>query len=450
MPLLYKYINKCFFSSRQGIRDIIVSLIPQGITVFAGLVTTMIIARSIGPRGLGEYALIISISSIVVGLSDLGIGQTTIRYAARANQSGCISSQYSIFRWAFRVRICIVMVLTTVAALIAPFLANEVWHDDTLLHLIYIHLLTGITCVISSIPITYYQSIQRFSMNAAVSISQTIIALIGILLITLLDLCSLENVIYVSVLSSIFSAMIMLFMVPRSTFFCIKDYYPLLQGRISELFKVPVISLENAQYETESIGSFAFYMFLSSLVVTLTTRADIWLMGYYLDAAAVGIYNVAMRFSIPLTMLLNALSTALFPRAAVFLDKERQLILIKKTFILSICIASIGAIYAFSIPLVIPIIFGGTYSSAILIGQLLCIRYCIALIICPMGIIGYSFGMIKVNFWINFIQLFVVIAVNVAFLPILGSLASALSLILNELVSVLLVGLILRRRIINN
>ncbi|MBK7260038.1 MAG: oligosaccharide flippase family protein [Ignavibacteriae bacterium] len=84
--------------SKRGIRDVLVLIIPQVATVVAALVTSVLLARGLGPDGVGQYTLILSLAGVAASLSDLGIGQTAIRFASRAASVGDTDGQMSVLR----------------------------------------------------------------------------------------------------------------------------------------------------------------------------------------------------------------------------------------------------------------------------------------------------------------------------------------------------------------
>ncbi len=160
-------------------------------------------------------------------------------------------------------------------------------------------------------------------------------------------------------------------------------------------------------------------------------------------------YSVATRFTLPLTIVLGALNTALWPRASALISLSKTTEMIGKTFRLSVMVAFAGLCYAILVPLATPYIFGPTYGKGILLGQILCLRYCISILICPIGVIGYSLGLVKVYWWINVLQLIVVVVVNAIFLPQVGAMGAALALIANEILGFTLAAYFIWRRIVD-
>ena len=396
---------------------------------------------------MGNYSLILSISGLAAALSDLGIGQTAIRFASQAAEQKDTISQLAILRWAFRLRMLLVSLTSVIAFACAPVVANLFWHEVHLTSLVRLSLLAGIFTALAAIPTIYYQSLQCFKMNAAVSVGQTLVSLIGIVIISLLNKWSLELIIAVSVVAAGLGAFAFMILVPKASFVVLADFKLTCSEFVKKLWYAPIKNYGGStSLDTTEASTFAFFMFISSITVTMTMRADVWLMGYYLNKSQIGLYSVASRFTLPLIIALGALNTALWPRASVLNSAQGTKDLFKKTFRLSLITAALGTLYALTVPLLTPLIFGDIYVSSILLAQLLCMRYCLAIMICPLGVIGYSFGMVRLYWWINIIQLLAVVVVNIILLPLIGAIGSALALIVNEIINIAIVGFIIRKK----
>jgi O-antigen/teichoic acid export membrane protein len=432
---------------RQAIEDVLVSSFPQIITALVGLVTSALVARGLGPAGVGEYALIISIPTLVIGLSDLGIGQTAIRYASKAASNADTEGLFSVLRWAFRLRMIFVLIFIGIFFLLAPFIAGYIWHMESLSPLIRLGLLIAIFGVISHIPMIYFQSLKRFKVNSVLSILQTFIIFTGILILAWYNKWSLELVLIVTIIANFFNALVFTFAVPKNAFIKLKSVNGNMKEKINHLWKAPPLKYGKENLENSEIHSFAFYMLISTVIVMITAQADIWLLGYFVDKSLVGIYNVAKNYTLPLVMLLTAVSTALWPRASAIITHHESVTMLKTTFKFSLLAAFGGIFYAIIAPLTIPWIFGSQFSTGILLGQILCFRYCIAILICPIGIIGYNFGIIRFYTLVNIIQFIAVISISILLLPVIGPMGSALALIANEIIGASLLGFILWRKI---
>lgn len=436
-----KHPFELFTASRRGIGDTLVSMAPQIVGVFTGFLGSVLIARGLGPEGLGRYALVMSLAGIAMTVSDLGIGQTAIRYAAKAFSAGNETTQMGVLRWAFRMRMLLVLAVTAGCMFIAPTLARRIWHDPSLTPYLQIGLIGGIFAALSAVPTLYFQSVRRFGVNAGIQTAQRIFFFLGIVLLALLQSWSLYHVLYVQLAAGFVCAAAFLMRVPSESLWRKNG------EDTAGFWRAPTmgIAIPSHEMDRHSVQRFALFQMLSTVIVMLILQADVWLMGYFLSSGDIGVYSAAARFALPLTIVLGGLNTALWPRASALHDMRDIRALLKKTFLVALIIASVGAIYGIAAPLLAPWIFGEAYRSGVLIGQLLCLRSCISILICPVGVVGYSFGLVRVYWIINLFQLALVVLINLALLPRLGPLGAAIALVVNEIAGFLIAGWIILR-----
>jgi O-antigen/teichoic acid export membrane protein len=408
----------------------------------------VLIARGLGLSGFGEYSLVLSISILATSLSDLGIGQTTIRYASRSADQGDAEGQFAILRWAFRLRIVLVLIVTAVFYAIAPLLGTKLWRINGITPLLRLGLISGIFSALSALPIVYFQSLKRFGMNAAILVVQATISFIGILVLAWLNCWSVSLVIIVSLVAAGIGASIFLFLVPKAALFqtsrlkrtSIIDGLPFWQS--------PVLHWDRRDaLDDMNTNRFALFMLLSSIINIFIESAPLWIMGVLLDQREIGIYSAALRFTLPLTIVLSAVNTAMWPRASALTVLWDKVNLLKKTLRLSFLLTIGSLFYAIAAPLFAPKLFGTQYADSVLLGQLLSIGYSLAILISPAGVVGYSFGLVRIYWLLNLAQLIAVVIINILLLPVYGPIASAIALIVNVLMSIGVVGVILWKKI---
>jgi len=440
-------LKSVLFGSKRGIRDVILLMIPQVVSVIVGMVTSILAARGLGTSGLGAYALVLSVSGIATVLSDLGIGQTAVRYASRAVSRGDIGGQLAILRWAFRIRLILSGLVTLGLFAAAPF-AEQIWKTEGLTPLLRLGLLGGIFNAVASVPNIYFQSMKQFERNTIVTVGQTLMAFGGILVVTWLGLWSVQAVLIATLTGVGIGTVTFLLMVPRTALATGTEGFLPSPERIRNLLHGPRQDVAPHELSMDAApGVFAGFNLVSTIVVMVIMRADVWLMGFFLDKSDIGVYTVGARFAMPLTIILSAINAALWPRASASRSTEETVAMLSQTFRLSAIVACLGGVYALLAPLLAPLLFGQAYAGSVTLGQLLSLRYALAILICPVGVIGYSFGMVRVYWWINLIQLAVVLAINWLLLPRIGPTASALALIVNEIISVSIAGALIARRI---
>jgi O-antigen/teichoic acid export membrane protein len=424
--------KKVIFESLKAIEDVIVSAFPGMAGLLTGAITAALIVRGLGPFGMGQYALIISVSSFTVGLSDMGIGQTAIRYASRAASQGDVEGQFAILRWTFRVRMLFVLGLSLVVFVLAPTIAGTIWHDTSLTPLLQLSLLIGIFGTLAHVPVIYSQSIRRFRMNSIIQVAQALISFAGILLVAFLALWHVEFVIIVSVIVTFIGALAFITVTPKAAFFKFDRSWRSSPFKLRGALTPPAIGGgEVSASESSSIGSFARFNFLDQMVSVTATYAPVWIMGIFLIKSQIGIYAAATYVALPISLLIAAINTALWPRVAAATTLKGNMDLLRSAMLLTI-VTVIGALfYAVFAPLLMPFVFGAGYANGILVAQLLCLGWCIYLLSLPIGLVGYNFGVVRISWLINVVVLLIIIAINVRLLPIIGPLAAASAFIIS-------------------
>jgi stage V sporulation protein B len=418
--------KKVIFESLKAIEDVILSAFPGVTTLLTGAITAALIARGLGPFGMGEYALVISVSTFTIGLSDMGIGQTAIRYASRAASQGDAEAQFAILRWTFRMRMLFILSISLVVFVLAPTIAGTIWHDNSLTSILQLSLLIGVFATLAHIPIIYSQSIRRFRMNSIIQVAQALISFAGILLVAFFALWHVEFVIIVTVIATFIGALVFVTVTPKAAFFKFDGSWRSIHFKLRGALTPPAIKDgETSAFDSSNIGSFARFNFVDQMVSVGVSNAPVWIMGVFLFKSQIGIYSVATYVAIPISVLIMAINTALWPRVAAATTFKGNKDLLRRAMLLTI-VTVIGALfYSVFAPLLMPFVFGAGYVSGILIAQLFCLGYCVSLFAVPIFLVGYNFGVVRISWLINAVELIIIIAINVWLLPIIGPLAAA-------------------------
>jgi O-antigen/teichoic acid export membrane protein len=436
--------KKVLFESLKAIEDVIVSTLPGIAALLTGVITAALIARGLGPSGMGQYALAISVSSFTILVSDLGIGGTAVRYASRAASQGDVEGQFAILRWTFHLRMLFVLVLSLVVFVLAPTIAGTIWHDNSLTPILQLSLLIGIFTTLAHVPIIYSQSIRRFRMNSIIQVAQALITFAGILLVAIFALWHVELVIIVSVIAAGIGALAFITVTPKAAFFKFDMSWRSKHFKLRGALTPPAIKGgDTSALDSSSIGSFARFNFLDQMVYVGIQNVTVWIMGMFLITSQIGIYTVASYVALPISILMSAINTALWPRVAATTTLKGNKDLLRRAMLLTI-FTVIGALfYTVFAPLLMPFVFGAGYASSILVARLLCLGWCIYLLVEAISIVGYNFGVVRISWLINVFVLIILVALNVWLLPIIGPVGAALAFIIAAIFGALCNGIFL-------
>lgn len=426
-------LKEFFLTSKKGVSDVVVSVVPQIISMFSFLGTSIILARGLGAEAVGEYALIFSYYGFIVSVSDFGIGVTAIRFASICASEGDTEKQFEVLRWAFRIRVISASLLTAAAFFLAPLVMGQLWKGPELVVLAQAGLAIAFFNVISAVAMIYFQSIKNFMMYAIVSSFQMIIPFVGVAAIYSLNRLSLERVIGVNVLASGVCALTFLILVPGQAFIGKRPAGRVRPASIVDFFRAPRIKKQNSgELLEDDVGRFSFFMFLSAIIVAIAMRVDVWLMGALLGKAQIGLYSVAMWVTVPVRFLSEAISTAIRPRTSAMTDLESTLNFLKRIFRPGVLSASLCVIYAIAAPFFMPFVFGAEYGGGIFIAQLLCLKFCVTVLSSPFSVIAYNFGIVRINWIVGATALSLRTILTIILIPKLGVLAPAVLLLVFE------------------
>ena len=435
--------KKVISKSLKAIEDVIVSALPGVASSLTGAITATLIARGLGPFQMGQYALVISVSSFTIMLSEMGIGQTAIRYASRAALESDVEEQFAILRWAFRLRILFVLGLSLIVFILAPTIGGTIWHDNSLTPILQLSLLIGIFATLAQVPSIYLQSIRRFRMNSIIKVTQALITFSGILLVAFFALWHVELIIIVTVIATFIGALAFITVTPKAAIFKFNTSWRSSHFMLRGALKPPTIKGETSALDSSSIGSFASFNFVDQMVSVGAANAAVWIMGIFLVKSQIGIYAAALYVAIPISLLVTAISTAFWPRVAAARTLKGNKDLLRSAMLLTIFAVVGGLFYAVFAPLLMPFVFGAGYASGILVARLLCLGWCIYLLSLPIGLVGYNFGVVRISWLINVGQLSIIIAVNVLLLPVVGLLAAASAFVLSTIFGTVCSGIFL-------
>ncbi len=434
------------FRLGDTLRDTSLLGIPLALRAAFGIAGAALVGRGLGPIGYGHHSLALSLSDLLVQLADLGLGQTAIRYASRAFSRGQTEIAEAVLDRAWRWRVMLLCGIGGLLALMAEPLARRVLGVPGLIPILWIGLLSGALTGLAAVPLLRLQAEGRFAAFSGVSVLQVALTFVAVLGVAVSQDWSLLRVSVAGMLASALSLAISLAFLPRSAVRGAKGRHWRLRPREGQLTGVwragddGTVRLDGA-----APGEFALYLSLGALIWQVLGRLDLWCVGAFMGGAEAGLYAAALRLSLPLSLTLSALGTALWPRCAVPTTSGQALSLLRRIAPLS-AVLSLGALaYAVIVPLAVVRLFGLEYSSGAPVARLLCARYGISMLTYPLTWVGYSLGFVKRYWMIGVLQLTVAATMMVLLLPVWGTIAAAWSWIVVEVLGGLaLVWLFLR------
>jgi len=265
------------------------SVLLTNILVFLlGVPAGIVIARVLGPEGVGIYALIMLVPGLLYQLGNLGLGGASIYFTGTKRfDLSDVTSNSLVFGFA-------VMVLLGALFAAAYRLFLYPFFKDVEPLFIYLILLSLPFSLVS----VYFKQIllARFKVTEfnLLSLLQPLLMLVGVALLLILFQAGMLSVVVLCVV------------VPVITF----GASALLVRRLT------VIRLSvKLRVLKESLG-YGVKVYLANIFTFLSYRLDILLVSYFLGATQVGFYALAVAMAEMAWFIPNAVKTILFPQVS--------------------------------------------------------------------------------------------------------------------------------------
>jgi len=268
------------------------------ILIFAvGFITSIILARTLGPTGRGIYALIILIPAVMLKLGSLGIEAANVYFVGSRQYKPKAAVSNSLLS-----SILLSLFLILLFLGISYLSAFKNYLNSNQINIFYLWL------VVLTIPFSLFSGFLRsiflgkekiITFNK-INIFQTIIQLVLIVIFLMILKQGVSGAVNAYILTVIFVFVFIIFLIKKVTE--IKVFFN------RKLFK-------------DSIG-YGVKAYFGNLAQFLNYRLDMFLVALFLTPAAVGYYSLAVGIAEKLWMLPGAIATVLFPRVSSLQDKD--------------------------------------------------------------------------------------------------------------------------------
>jgi len=363
-----------------------------------GTLFTIVVARSLSPINFGIFSAIFALATLFSSLADLGISSALINFLPKVK--GDRSTIISVTFW---MQLGIALLLSSLSLGFLPI------RQDTLpgaqsLHIIYLSLLI--------IPLVF----ESFALAILKALDSWMKLILTYLLLRF-NLLDISSVLLASIAAS-----------SLATAFAISK----------ELKHVRPIF---PKAQVSRIVHFAKWIALVRVFSVGISRIDIILLNAIGSSFQAGIYAASSRITLLYAMLVSSLGSVVAPRFSAFTTKQHVKDYILKLLLLTTFFAlGMIALLEFA-PLIIRIVYGEAYLSTVPIFRYL-----------TYAMIPFLYATVTTNpliFYFNkpnfialttVIQIFIIVALDLALIPSFGAIAPAISLAVSNSVVLLLTG----------
>jgi O-antigen/teichoic acid export membrane protein len=372
----------------------------------------IVLSRVFGQDGLGQYAFAVALTSFFGIFADFGLYNFSIKELSRC--TGQVGGQYSAI---FSLRLLLSVIVFGVLLFILPFLPLP--RGTKLIiallgayQMLYL-LVNGFAAVLVAREDMHLASLLEASCKASAALAAIAVAIAG---------------------GSFVMAMAALPAVAFAQFFVAYGVLTSKHGRprLIASWSSPTAALRSATPYA-----------LSALLGQLHWRTDVVLLGFFLGAAASGLYSAAYRVVSLLTLLPHLAGMALFPLASrLYVNSRQEFEALYQTSVnLAILIGLPAAAGLWLIaPDLIDLLFGAGFAESAALLRLLAVLLLIGSLESILWVLLMSCDrQVKVT-RIQWIVAWVNVVGNLSLIPLWGLQGAAISAVTSDMLFVILLG----------
>jgi O-antigen/teichoic acid export membrane protein len=326
-------------------KNIIQNLGANLLIILLGLVGSIILARWLGPSQRGIFAAIILIPTILQYFVNFGFSSATIYFTAQPN-----SNKNTIWSNLIMVGFVQSIIGLTIGSLIINYYLRK--YGLGIVNLGHLYLFTVPLGLFGMYATYILQGASHFKVTNFLKCIVPLGYCSGIIWLKLQQILSIENLVYVQLSIQSLYLIIALFFL-----------YSILLKQFK--FKIEYNFLRQ-------MSNFSLKVWFGDISQLANSRIDQFLIGGILSSRDLGIYTVAISVARFTSVFADAVRTIMLPSVTsknLFQEQVFEMLnFFKKYWFFSIIF---HLIFALSLPILIPFVFGNAYSEAVIICQIL-------------------------------------------------------------------------------
>lgn len=267
------------------VKDTVATFSATILGVMLGLVSSILVARVLGPEGKGAYSLVMLIPTVLALVANMGIGVANAYFGGARKESWPDLVANSLTS-------AVVLGALAGGAFAAYYFA---FHPHFLREVEGQWLVIGLLTVPFSLWVSYFNyCLLGQKRIRAYNVMQVVPAVLSLVLVavTLALKMGVLGIVVASAVSTGFCAVLSLLLVLRAT-------------GISRAFQ-PRLLMRSARYGLQAN--------LGNIIQFLNYRLDVVIVAYFMDVAAVGYYSIAVAMAEVLWYLPGTVGTLVFAR----------------------------------------------------------------------------------------------------------------------------------------
>jgi len=384
------------------LKNSFITLTRQFFSVVIGVLLVVFLARFLGPEARGQYALITFLPLLLITFLNFGFNVATIFYVSKKE----VSIQTAIVT-----NIFVALFLGIISIVVGYIVIHLFDTQYEYLNKYYLY------CGLLSLPFmflfmflqTVFQGLQNFKTFNSVLLVQQLATLLLVVLFTIFFRLKLFGAILAFSLGYVVTVIFIFFVVYR--------VYRITL-RFSD-FSFPYV---------KKLFHYGIKAYISNALTFLNYRLDIFLLGYFVNPLAVGIYDVAVSVGERISIFSQSISSVLFPKiSSVQSEEQRNKITSTVSRNLLFFIASLSLILYFLCDIIFNVFFGEQYVESARLLKILLPGLALLSVEKVLSNDLAGRGKPEVNMYVAFFNVCLNACLNVYMIPHYGAMGAAIS-----------------------
>jgi len=364
-----------------------------------------ILARYLGPDGLGLFSMVIMIAAIIGLIAAFGIDGALVKFVAEYKGKEQKDKVRSLFSSAF-ITMLIIGIITSLALFACSNIFASIFNMPSLSLLLRIYALVFPFSFVYAITLSFFNGIREMKYYAFIRILQASLALAFILTFLIMGL-GVEGAILGTVFAIIAAMGMAMVIIKRFVHFTVSDY----------------------KKNTKMLASFGSRLVGVNMINEIYHSIDTIMIGYFLASTDVGYYAVAISLSRFFWLVPRAMSTVAYPAISEYWAKDNHQainkLVDKSTKYCACILVFAGMSVIFFAKDIVTFLFTPEFLPAVLPLTILIIGTVSRGILNPIGVIFASTGKVNVVLLISAIGAVGDILLNIALIPTYGIIGAA-------------------------
>ncbi|RXK46946.1 flippase [Halorientalis pallida] len=408
--------------SKQSTSDALATVVSGGAIISAskfislgfGFLTQIVMAQLLTEAAYGEVVLTLAVVNIAGLIAKLGLDEGLTRELPHYEDSA--EKAQGVIRAGI-----VIAAISSLTSFIfvyfsAPFVARQIFSDASLIPLFRVSAFGIPFIVFRSVSV----SLARGSRNARVHayVNQLFQPFVRLLFISGFVIAGF------SAFGAVAGQISAVIVASLLALYLAKKTLPSFSGTPASMYR--------------SVLTFSVPLIAAQGMGFINSNVDIYMIGYFIDSSAVGVYNIALQLGNIVTAVLGSIGF-LLPPMLTRLNKKNQNVEMRRTYqvitkVMTIVVLPLVVVLFFAPSLVIGIFFGEKYIDGATALRVLLIGNLFAVVMGLNGSALVSLGDNQIISVIVAVESVINIVINILLVPVLGIVGAAVGMTISTII----------------